>query len=31
MAFKLKLKSIAEEGETKEYEKTKKTIDLKGN
>jgi len=30
-AFKLKLKLMAEEGETNEYEKTKKTIDLKGN
>ena len=30
-AFKLKLKSKAEEGEAKEYEKTKKTIDLKGH
>lgn len=30
-SFKLKLKSMAEEGETNEYEKTKKTIHLKGN
>ena len=31
VAYKLKLRSKAEEGEINEYEKTKKTVDLKGN